>query len=81
MSKETKILLVSAIGATALFFFTGCAGKRTPAPQLGGIARTADATGEAVSSATASSEEVKKFHGSSVQLVDRLDAQVKALLK
>jgi hypothetical protein len=60
---------------------TGCATKKTPTPQLGGVTRAANAAGDAVAGATASSEEVKKFHWSSAQLVDRLDNQVKALLK
>lgn len=79
-NKDAKILGGAVIVALVLFL-TGCAGKNTKAPQLGGITRTANATGDAVAGATASSEEVRKFHGSSTQLVDRLDAQVKTLLK
>lgn len=79
-NRDVKILGGAAVIALVLFL-TGCAGKNTKAPQLGGITRTANATGEAVSDATASSEEVRKFHGSSAQLVDRLDQQVKTLLK
>lgn len=75
---STKYL---AFLATVAALATGCATKKTPAPQLGGVTRAANAAGDAVAGATASSEEVRKFHGSSAQLVDRLDQQVKALLK
>lgn len=78
--RDAKILGSAALFAFALVL-TGCAGKNIKAPQLGGIARAADAAGDAVAGATASSEEVRKFHGSSAQLVDRLDQQVKTLLK
>jgi hypothetical protein len=78
MGMNRKHLAIFAVTAALA---TGCATKRTPAPQLGGIARAADAAGDAVAGATASSEEVRKFHGSSSQLVDRLDQQVKTLLK
>jgi hypothetical protein len=70
-----------AIFAAVAALATGCATKKTPAPQLGGVTRAANAAGDAVAGATASSEEVRKFHGSSTQLVDRLDAQVQTLLK
>jgi hypothetical protein len=70
-----------AVFAAVAALATGCATKKTPAPQLGGVTRAANAAGDAVAGATASSEEVRKFHGSSAQLVDRLDQQVKTLLK
>jgi hypothetical protein len=70
-----------AIFALTAALAAGCAGKKAPTPRLGGVTRAANAAGDAVAGATASSEEVRKFHGSSTQLVDRLDAQVQTLLK
>ncbi len=79
--KDVKILGGAVAVALVVAFTSGCASRNTKAPQLGGIARTANATDDAVAGATASSEEVRKFHGSSTQLVDRLDQQVQTLLK
>ncbi len=70
-----------AIFALTAALATGCAGKQAPTPRLGGVTRAANAAGDAVAGATASSEEVRKFHGSSTQLINRLDAQVQTLLK
>ena len=70
-----------AIFAAVAALVTGCATKKTTAPQLGGVTRAANAAGDAVAGATASSEEVRKFHGSSAQLVEHLDRQIKTLLQ